>query len=332
VQVAASAYALAAASALGRSAGAVRHGALLRFTFPEWGYGYADCHPWPELGDAPLDEQLRALARGRFTRLTERSYGQARVDAQARCARESAFQQFDVAGGIRSHALAGNALTTTHADLDRLRQEGFTCIKIKAGRDPAREAPMLTALVRGAWERRMKLRVDLNASPSQDDAARLLGALGAEPRAVDFIEDPIAFDVDRWSALKARFPFRLALDCAASGPSASIPDCIDVLILKPAIQDATAIVHQVNRPGLGFVVTTYLDHPVGGAGAAWHAYRVEQLSAGRLELCGLMTHLNYESTAFSRACRRDGDHWLPPIGTGMGFDDELAACTWSVLA
>jgi O-succinylbenzoate synthase len=152
------------------------------------------------------------------------------------------------------------------------------------------------------------------------------------PAAVDFIEDPIPFDPDHWADLKARFPFRLALDMAASAPPAMLPDCVDVLVLKPAIQDATAVVHQTNRPGLGFVVTTYLDHPLGGTGAAWHAFRIEQLSAGRLEACGLMTHLNYQSDPFSRACRRNGDRWLPPLGSGMGFDDELAACGWSPLA
>jgi len=35
-----------------------RAGALLRA-----GDGFADIHPWPELGDAPLDEQLARLAR-----------------------------------------------------------------------------------------------------------------------------------------------------------------------------------------------------------------------------------------------------------------------------
>lgn len=334
MQVAVSPYALTAREPLGRAQGATRRGSLLRFTFPEYGDGYADCHPWPEFGDASLDEQLRVLARGAFTRLTERSFGQARVDAQSRCAGQSAFQQFDAARGIRSHVLAGNALQIGPSDLDGLARDGFTVVKVKGGRDPEREAGSLAVLARAAAERRMKLRVDLNASPSLADAHSLLDALSIEPSAVDFVEDPVAFDAEVWSGIKSRFPFRLALDLAdtPATPASTVPDCVDVLVLKPAIQDASAIVHQTSRPGLGFVVTTYLDHPVGSAGAAWHAFRIEQLSGDRLEVCGLMTHLNYDATDFSRACRRAGDRWLPPAGTGMGFDEQLAARDWRPLA
>ncbi|MCU1228491.1 MAG: hypothetical protein JWO97_1375, partial [Acidobacteria bacterium] len=45
-----------------------RRGALI-----EVDGGYADVHPWSELGDAPLDEQLAMLARGETTSLTRAS-------------------------------------------------------------------------------------------------------------------------------------------------------------------------------------------------------------------------------------------------------------------
>ena len=48
--------------------GVVREGALLRVND-----GFADVHPWPTLGDAPLDEQLALLARGELTPLTRAS-------------------------------------------------------------------------------------------------------------------------------------------------------------------------------------------------------------------------------------------------------------------
>ena len=56
-----------------------RRGALIRVDG-----GFADVHPWPELGDAPLDEQLALLARGETTPLTRASLHWARVDADAR--------------------------------------------------------------------------------------------------------------------------------------------------------------------------------------------------------------------------------------------------------
>jgi o-succinylbenzoate synthase len=332
VRVAASPYELRAKSALGTSAATVRHGALLRFEFDEFGPGYADCHPWPELGDAPLAQQLATLGRGGFTRLSERSYAQARVDAQARALGRSVFNELDTDAGIRSHILAGNALDVTPADLERCRSAGFSLVKIKAGRSADREVVRLRELTHVASTHGMKLRVDFNALPTPDDAERLFAAMAVEPRGIDFVEDPTPFDEAIWSQLKARFPIRLALDLAGARSGEMIAECVDVSILKPAIQDVAAVVHAANRPGLDFVVTTYLDHPLGSTGAAWHALRVEQLSGDRLEACGLMTHLNYEATTFSRACRSRGDRWLPPAGTGFGFDSELRGCSWSELS
>src|SRR5688572_31024573 len=46
--------------------------------------GFADVHPWPELGDAPLDEQLALLAQGKMTPLTKASLKQAAWDGGAR--------------------------------------------------------------------------------------------------------------------------------------------------------------------------------------------------------------------------------------------------------
>src|SRR5687768_11893046 len=56
-----------------------REGALLRFDD-----GFADLHPWPELGDPTLDEQLALLARGEMTRQLRASYALAAIDGEAR--------------------------------------------------------------------------------------------------------------------------------------------------------------------------------------------------------------------------------------------------------
>ena len=45
-----------------RARSIVRRGALLCV-----GSGFADLHPWPELGDQDLDQQLSGLARGQRT-------------------------------------------------------------------------------------------------------------------------------------------------------------------------------------------------------------------------------------------------------------------------
>src|SRR5687768_11414487 len=44
-----------------------RKGALLRMRTDSGAEGFADLHPWPELGDLPLETQLAMLARGETT-------------------------------------------------------------------------------------------------------------------------------------------------------------------------------------------------------------------------------------------------------------------------
>ena len=66
------------------SAKASRSGALLKISWPSGKTGYADLHPWPELGDEKLDDQLAMLEKLRLTPLTEQSINFAKRDAEAR--------------------------------------------------------------------------------------------------------------------------------------------------------------------------------------------------------------------------------------------------------
>ena len=67
-----------------RTTGSARTGALLRVEFADEEIGYADCFPWPELGDAPLSAQLNSIKTGYLTPVTARSLYFASKDAQAR--------------------------------------------------------------------------------------------------------------------------------------------------------------------------------------------------------------------------------------------------------
>jgi O-succinylbenzoate synthase len=69
----------------------IGRGALLKFQWNSDQIGYADCFPWPELGDATLDEQLASLKKREVTSLLERSITFAKVDAEARAAGKSVW-------------------------------------------------------------------------------------------------------------------------------------------------------------------------------------------------------------------------------------------------
>lgn len=167
-----------------------REGALLRA-----GAGFADVHPWPELGDAPLDEQLALLARGETTPLTRASLHFARIDADARARGVSLFEGLSIP---ESHWPGVEP------------PPGFDTVKLK-------DATVLPEKVR--------LRIDFNGKLAPDEFLRIAATLPKER--IDFIEDPVVYDAATWRALREATGLRLALD-RFSGEA-------DVLVHKPAL-------------------------------------------------------------------------------------------------
>lgn len=167
-----------------------REGALLRA-----GDGFADVHPWPELGDAPLDEQLALLRRGETTPLTRASLHLARIDGAARRRGVSLFDGLTIP---ESHWPGADP------------PPGFDTVKIK-GMQPLPEE--------------VRIRIDFNAALTAEEFLRVAEMLPRER--IDFIEDPCPYDEPVWRALRERTGLRLAVDRFA-GPA-------DVIVHKPAL-------------------------------------------------------------------------------------------------
>jgi len=175
-----------------------RRGALIRVDG-----GYADVHPWPELGDLPLDEQLALLARGETTPLTESSLEFASIDAAARRDRRSLFD--------------GLTIPPSHWP----------------GPDPPSEFDTVKLKSIDVIPDRLRLRIDFNATLTAEEFVEIAKTLPSER--IDFIEDPCPYDADVWRELRVKTGLRLALDRAAK-TSPQI-DSYDVLILKPAFEE-----------------------------------------------------------------------------------------------
>lgn len=188
-----------------RHAGGTHRGALLRVDG-----GYADVHPWPELGDAPLDEQLSALARGEFTPLTERSLWFARLDGEARRAGVSLFDGLTIP---RSHWPGADP------------PPGFDTVKLKY-RGERLELPD-----------GVRLRIDCNGVLDREQAIRFAGTLPKDR--IDFIEDPCPYEPAAWNAIRERTGLRLALDREVAR------DGVDVVVIKPAIQHVPDIDREI---------------------------------------------------------------------------------------
>jgi O-succinylbenzoate synthase len=284
-------YTLKPKRALSALAGdAPRRGALIRV-----GSGYADVHPWPELGDATIDEQLAMLARGRTTALTDGSMYFARIDAEAR---ERGFSLFEGLTIPESHWPGADP------------PEAFETVKLKSvDRIPDR----------------VRLRIDFNATLTVEEFVRVAATLPRER--VDFIEDPCPYDAEVWRDLRERTGMRLALDRADSQwrgrrlrKPLSTP--YDVVVVKPALEDVPVTTKEI-------VITSYMDHPVGQLFAA---YVAAIHSAGRQPpAAGLVTHVLFESDPFIERMQLDGARLVPPPGTGIGFDELLESLPWKKL-
>lgn len=203
-----------------------RHGALIRVNG-----GYADVHPWPELGDLPLDEQLALLARGETTTLTSSSLEFASIDAAARRDGRSLFD--------------GLTIPPSHWP----------------GPDPPAEFDTVKLKSIDVIPDRLRLRIDFNATLTPSQFVNIAATLPRER--IDFIEDPCPYDASTWRELRERTGLRLALDRAPSS-SQHDADSYDVLILKPALEEIPCTDAEI-------VVTSYMDHPIGQLCAAYAA-------------------------------------------------------------
>jgi O-succinylbenzoate synthase len=174
-----------------------RHGALIRVDG-----GFADVHPWLELGDAPLNEQLAGLARGETTSLAAASLFFAAIDATARREGRSLFDGLTIPP---SHWPGPDP------------PAGFDTVKLKSiDRIPDH----------------VRLRIDFNATLTADEFERIAATLPRER--IDFIEDPCPYDAATWRALRTRTGLRLALDRGTGSED------VDVLVVKPAVQKIPA--------------------------------------------------------------------------------------------
>ncbi|MFV1996336.1 MAG: enolase C-terminal domain-like protein [Verrucomicrobiales bacterium] len=294
-----------------------RHrGVLLRV-----GGGFACLHPWPELGDAPLDEQLRILRDGGRSALIDCALECARADAEARAAGVSLFENLRVP---ESHALVGAGGSK---EIESALEEGFQRIKIKCGSDPRQEA----ARVRGSLEilagnPEAKLRLDFNEGLSAAGFGDFLADLPAEAaRRIDFVEDPFAYEGTGWERARAGGSPPLALDRSLARAAGGF----EVAVLKPALDDILSLQGDAGLLGVRWVVTSYLDHPFGQSHAAYRAGRLAR--EREIDICGLSCHSFFELDAFSEAGGEEGPRFVPPAGTGLGYDELLEKLPWKRL-
>lgn len=298
-----------------RAAAQPRQGVLLRGD----NGGFACLQSWPELGDSPLEYELDAIREGSPLRLGERALKCIELDGEARAKGVSLFEGVTVPG---SHATL--TVSATPSQVYNLHQRGFRVGKIKVVPKLASTVERLVNLASMVPE--WKWRVDFDCTLSLDDALKFWDMLSdAMKERIDFIEDPCYYDVQTWQTLQdAGMPlgYDTPLQDDRIIPGRTTKPMMR--LVKPARHHSTT--------GLP-LFTTYLDHPLG---QCWAAYNAAVYYTGKpasdVPLCGLVTQHIYRPNAFSEELGMDiTPEFRVPKGTGLGFDDILAALPWKKL-
>ena len=282
--------------------------------------GYGCIHPWPELGDPPLEKCLADLAGARRWPIVRRALRCAEFDAVARKFEHSLFEEMEVPDSHATLSLA-RAEGVAHAV-----EAGFQIIKLKTGHDVAKEAKFLNEMA--AEHPKLKWRLDFNESLEPEAFVSFHEQLAPATRAaIDFIEDPCPYSDSVWKDLQRRTGIHLAVDREAAPLSAAAR----VMVIKPAIDEPFLLAEAALANQQRVIVTSYMEHPVGQTFAAWEAARLGLQFPGLVGTCGLQTHHLFEPDAFTEWLGPWLPVFQPPAGNGLGFDDLLDALPWSPL-
>ena len=282
--------------------------------------GYGCIHPWPELGDPPLEKCLVDLAGSRRWPIVRRALRCVEFDRAARVFDGSLFDEMEVPA---SHATLAQGDV---AEIARAVEAGFTVVKLKFGRDLVAEAQFLEDMA--VEFPGLKWRLDFNEVPGPEQAAEFLLGLTEKTRlAIDFVEDPCPYSDTAWRELRKQTRVKFAVDREA----APLSGAAQVMVIKPAVDEPFLLAEAAVMHGQRVVLTSYMDHPLGQAFAAWEAARLELQFPGLVDMGGLQTHHLFEPDAFTEALGPWAPDFKVPAGTGLGFDDALDAMPWTRL-
>jgi o-succinylbenzoate synthase len=318
-------YTLQPRQALNAITGAeVRDGCLLKVEYPDSSVGFADLHPWPELGDRRLAEQLERLRYDVHTPLTKNAMEITRLDAAARARNESLWLDQEIP---ENHYLM-TQVPEDDAELCAAFAQGFDKIKLKMGRDLARETAWINQIT-DTFDLTSQLRLDFNSTLNTKTYLEFQNALTEKAAiAIDYIEDPVL-----WSK-KTGFGatiLKVALDRDVEKyqPDSPVEICPNYFVIKPAIHDTSKILEAALKRGRSVVFTSYMDHPLGQMAAMLIAMRAQ--SFVKMETCGLASQNAYEPNEFSERLVMRGPKLFPLEGIGLGWGEELERLKWNSL-
>lgn len=304
-------------------------GLLLKLSDDQGKSGYASYHALVTFNDLPAEkflEGFKSQQYGPSHHLILKYLQQDRQDRHLKMdALTGVFQ-------LENHYLVTEALLMDEPFIEKLAEDHFSYIKVKMGKDIERESQHLLNLVSNLSKHKLALRIDFNEVFSAQDFEHWQSEYPLHKKGIiDFYEDPTPYAPDHWQKWSEQ-GLSLAKDVDANLIGKSFPG-IKVLVLKPArINIIEWLKHIENPKDYYYVVTHYMDAPLGIAQAAASALKLKFFIGDRLLPCGLLPlHLKQMPENLQWPLNYRGPHLLFSEDLGLGYSKELEEVEWKTL-
>lgn len=302
-------YELFPLASLNRFQQKTRKGFLLKIQTSSLEAGYADCHPLVEFGDDTVEALLKKVRSQKKSSLFERSIALAKIDGRAREEKRSLFSKTP----IKSHYTCSDIRKLSTKSVEQWMERGFTTVKLKVGKNPKAESLHLQS----QHSRSLPIRFRFDANSGTGD--QFLSGLDDDYlEKTEFIEDPLPFDLKKWSALSKAF----SVACAFDAPKRAKTDQVykGIRIIKPVRQSLT--------PKKSDVITNSMDHPVGQSFAFLAAQKAVDKWGKQPKDFGLITAHLFKSNPFFKEIATSSPYFKASEGYGIGFNQLLEGQKW----
>ncbi|MEX1297336.1 MAG: mandelate racemase/muconate lactonizing enzyme family protein [Candidatus Limnocylindrales bacterium] len=253
------------------------------------------------------------------------------IDLLARVSRQPIAEYLDrqARSDVAVNALLGmDQPEETAAQAAALVEDGFGCLKLKAGEEPDGALEARVRAVREAVGPDVALRLDFNGSLSADWAEDALAKVA--PFDIEYAEQPIPPGAGAEALARLRWTGAVPIAADESvrdlGAARVLLDtgAVDALVVKPArvggLRQARAIIDLAAAAEVPVTVSTLFETGVGLAGALHLAATVPGSQAHGLATAGLL-----ESDLLETPLVISRGRMSVPVGMGLGVDLDRAA-------
>lgn len=298
-----------------------RKGALLKMQWPDGKIGYSDLHPWPELGDQPLDLQIQNMKKGKMSSQIEQSIWLARRDAIARSNNQSLLIHAD---DVRNNYIVTDALLCDESHLKDISKKGYKTIKIKVGKDQKAEADLIHRA-----SLYFQLRLDFNSVGNLTVFQKFMQLLKPEAiKKIEYVEDPFPFDQAKWLEAQKIAPLAADRELLKIDFKKTTQVPFQVMVIKPALIDVEKAIRFAIQEKLKCVITSQMDHAVGQMHALAVASELKREHEEMILDAGCATHQLFEKDEFFKEIFQQGAYIESVRGAGIGFTELLEKRTW----